>query len=117
LVKENISDKRRVQQHSSSFNKHKTTSAKSTPHVMTSNHSSSSFDAKKNGKFYRYCKKKGHDKSECFQLKKKSLLVSSQEQGANNAPIETNSDDRTYEELKGQLNKVTLMHHHPIQGG
>ena len=106
----------RTHQHLSSINKHKRTPIKSAPHATTSNHCSSSFDAKKNDKFCWYCKKRGHEKFECFKLNKKSLFVSSQE-STNDAPIETHSNDVTYGELKGQLSKVTFMHQHPIQGG
>jgi hypothetical protein len=45
-----------------------------------------------------------------------NILNWSKKQGVNDSPINICGDDMTYEELKGHLNKVTLMHHHCIQG-
>jgi hypothetical protein len=60
-------------------------------------------------KFCQHCKKHGHDKSTCFQLKKKTLIVQSPIEEDIDAPIEVSGEDKIYDELKGQLNKVTLL--------
>jgi hypothetical protein len=73
-------------------------------HIFSQFSSSSSYFTK----FFQYCKKQGHDKSKCFKLKKKTLIVQSPNEEDDDAPIEVSSEDMTYEELRG-LNKVTLL--------
>jgi hypothetical protein len=93
----------------SSGSNHTSTISKHAPPTSIGSLSSSSSSFSSFTKFCKHCKKHGHDKSTCFQLRKKTLILQSSIEEDMDAPTEVSGEDNIYDELKGQLNKVTLL--------